>query len=395
MMRDGEQLGDGDPVQRARALIPLLNDAASRIEAAREMPADVLAALHAARMFRVMLPESLGGDEASLKTFSEVIEALSMGDASAAWVVSQGGGCAMGASFLQAQAAERWFGPADAALAWGAGIAGKAVEVNGGYRVTGTWAFASGSRHATLLGGHSFVFQADGSKRLRANGRQLDRTVLIRRDQAEISDVWNVMGLNGTGSDTFTVTDLFVPKADSIDREDDAERVERGALYALSATLAYGVGFASLQLGIARTMVNAVHDLAMTKTPRGAPSPLRENPVFQKELAEMEGRLRSARAYLHAAADEIQAIAVRDGELDLTARSDIKLASVHVIHDAVRVTEAAYRAAGSTAIFKDGPFERRLRDALSASQQTQARTQNFVTIGRILLDLEPDSVAFL
>jgi alkylation response protein AidB-like acyl-CoA dehydrogenase len=142
-------------------------------------------------------------------------------------------------------------------------------------------------------------------------------------------------------------------------------------------------------------MVNAVHDLAMTKTPRGAPSPLRENPVFQKELAEMEGRLRSARAYLHAAADEIQAIAVRDGELDLTARSDIKLASVHVIHDAVRVTEAAYRAAGSTAIFKDGPFERRLRDALSASQQTQARTQNFVTIGRILLDLEPDSVAFL
>ena len=63
------------------------------------------------------------------------------------------------------------------------------------------------------------------------------------------------MGLNGTGSDTFTVTDLFVPKADSIDREDDAERVERGALYALSATLAYGVGFASLQLGIARTMV--------------------------------------------------------------------------------------------------------------------------------------------
>lgn len=394
-MRNGEYADGGDPVQRARSLIPLLNDAAPRIEAAREMPSDVLAAMHDARMFRVMLPKTLGGDEAPLRTFSEVVEALAMGDASAAWVVSQGGGCAMGASFLQAEAAERWFGPADAALAWGAGIAGKAIEVDGGYRVTGTWTFASGSRHATVLGGHSFVFQADGSKRLRADGMQLDRTVIVRRDQADISDVWDVMGLNGTGSDTFTVTDLFVPHADTIDRGDDAERVERGALYVLSATLAYGVGFASLQLGIARTMIDAVRDLAMTKTPRGAPSPLCDNPVFQKELAEMEGRLRGARAYLHAAADEIQAIAARDGALGMTARSDIKLASVHVIHEAVRVTEAAYRAAGSSAIFRNAPFERRLRDALSASQQTQARAQNFVTIGRILLELEPDSLAFL
>ncbi len=394
-MRHGEHSESGDAVQRAEALAPLLDAAAARIEAEREMPADIMEALHKAKMFRVMLPKSLGGDEASLKTFSQVIETLARGDASAAWVVSQGGGCAMGASFLSTETAERWFGPADAALAWGAGIQGRAVEVEGGYNVKGRWTFASGSRHATLLGGHSFVFQADGSKRLRADGRQLDRTVLIRRDQADISDVWNVMGLAGTGSDTFAVTDLFVPHADTIDRENDAERVERGTLYAFSATLAYGVGFASLQLGIARAMIDAVRDLAMTKTPRGAPSPLRENPVFQKELAEMEARLRGARAYLHAAADEIWAFAEKNGTLSLEVRGDIKLASVHVIHEAVRVTEAAYRAAGSTAIFKDGPFERRLRDALSASQQTQARAQNFVTNGRILLDLEPDSMAFL
>lgn len=394
-MRDGDAPLDGDPVQRARALIPLLNDAAPRIESEQEMPADVLAALHKARMFRVMLPKSLGGDEANIRTFSQVIEALAEGDASAAWVVSQGGGCAMGAAFLCSDAAKRWFGPDDAALAWGAGIQGRAIEADGGYALTGTWSFASGSRHATLLGGHSYIFGADGSKRLRADGRQVDRTLLIRRDQAEISDVWNVMGLQGTGSDTFMVKDLFVPHADSIDREEPAERVEEGPLYALSATLAYGVGFGSLQLGIARTMVNAVRDLAMTKTPRGTPSVLRENPVFQKELAEMEGRLRGARAYLHAACDDLFQAAEQDPMLSLEARSDIKLASVHVIHEALRVTEAAYRAAGSTAIFRDGPFERRLRDALSASQQTQARAQNFVTIGRILLDLEPDSVAFL
>lgn len=384
-----------DARRRAEALVGLLDDAAPRIEAAREMPPDVLAALHEARMFRLLLPRALGGDELDLRAHVETLEILARGDASTAWVVSQGAGCAMGAAFLKPDAARRWFGAPEAALAWGAGIQGKATRVAGGYRVTGKWTFASGSRHATLLGGHSYVVDAAGAPILRANGRPLDRTLLFRRDQADIDDVWDVIGLAGTGSDSFAVTDLFVAEDDTIDRENPDELHEPGPIFKFPGTTVYGLGFAALQLGIARAMVDALRELAMTKTPRGVSVSLRDNPVFHSDIARLEARLRSARAYLLATAEEAYRAAERQGAVRIENRADMKLASVHVIHAAVDVTTDAYRAAGSTAIFNSGPFARRLRDALTASQQTQARAQNFVTLGGMMMGREPDSYAFL
>lgn len=385
-----------DAPARARALIPMLESAAERIETAHEMPADVLDALHDARMFRLLLPQSLGGDELDLATHAATLEALAEGDASAAWVVSQGGGCAMGAAYLDDAAASKWFGGDRAALAWGAGIQGKAIKAPGGFRITGKWTFGSGSRHATLLGGHSFVFEADGVTPVkRPDGSRLDRTALFRRDQAEIDDVWDVLGLAGTGSDTFAVNDVFVADEDTIDRETPAERQTEGPLYKVPSTVVYGLGFAALQLGIARAMLRHLRQLAMTKTPRGVTVSLRENPVFHSEYARLEARLRSARAYLMEAARDCQRAAEEPGELALEARADLKLASVHVIHAALDVTTDAYRAAGSTAIFNSGPYARRLRDALTASQQTQARAQNFVTLGRMMMGLDPESTMFL
>jgi len=387
--------GGAGAVSRAKALRDVLDAAAPRIEAEGGLPPDVLDALHDARLFRMLLPNSVGGDEIDLAAFGEAIAALAEGDASTAWVASQGGGCALAAAFLAPDAAKRWFGAKDAVLAWGAGIQGKAVRVAGGYRVTGKWTFNSGSRHATLLGGHSYVVDAAGEPVLRPNGQRLDRTVLIRRDQAEIEDVWHVMGLKGTGSDSFEIRDLFVPEEDTVDRENPEELRETGAIFKFPGTVVYGVGFAALQLGVAQAMLRHLRDLAMVKTPRGVAVSLRDNPIFQQTLARLEAKLRSARAYLlTTAAEAYDAVAGR-GAITLKERADLKLASVHVIHDCAEITHDAYRAAGSTAIFESGPFERRLRDALSATQQTQARAQNYVTLGRMLLDLEPDSWTFL
>jgi len=384
-----------DALARAEAMVPLLDAAAPRIEEARELPPDVLAALHEARIFRGLLPKSVGGDELDLESHVAFMETLARGDASTAWVVGQGAGCALAAAFLSEDAAERWFGPANAVLAWGAGIQGRAVRVDGGYRVTGKWSFASGSRHATILGGHSYVVDAAGAPALRADGSKLDRTVLIRRDQAEIEDVWDVVGLRGTGSDSFAIEDLFVAEEDTIDRENPAELRETGPLFKFPGTVVYGLGFSALQIGLAQAMVDALRHLAMTKTPRGVEVSLKENPVFQQQLARLEARLRSARAYLRTTARDCYARVQERGEITLEERAAAKLASVHVIHDCMDVSTEAYRAAGSTAIFRSGPFERRLRDAYAASQQTQARAQNFVTLGRMLMGLDPDNMTFL
>ena len=386
---------DSDPVARARSVVETLLAAANRIEAERALPPDVVAALHKAKLFRLMLPRSLGGDEAHLKTLAQVMEIIAEADASTAWCLGQAAGCAMSAAYLKPDPAQRLFGPADAVLAWGAGIVGRAVAVDGGYRFSGKWTFASGCANATLLGGHSYVFNADGSPRLGPDGRHLDRTALFAKSKAKIHDMWHTLGLRGTASYTYEIADLFVPEEETVDRDKDHERIAPGDVFIFPTTYAYATAFSALMLGIAQGMVRDLTALATTKTPRGLPSSLAENAVFQTQLAVLEARVRSLRAYLHTTIDEVWDKAVAARAFPLTEKAKLKLASTYVITEGVEIASEAYRAAGQTAIFPIHPFERRLRDAHSASQQIQGRPANFVTIGRVMLGLPPDSPVVL
>ena len=383
-------------LERARGVTALLRAEAPRIEAARSIPSDVLERLHEARLFRLLLPRTLDGDELPLKVHAQVMETIASADASVAWCMGQGAGCAMSSAFLRKDVAKRLFGPADAVLAWGAGVQGKAIEVDGGYRVSGKWTFASGCANATLLGAHSWVYEKDGkTQRRRPDGRPLDRTPLFCKSKATIHDMWHTLGLRGTASYTYEVTDLFVPQEETIDRENFTELVETGTLFHFPTTQAYAAGFSALMLGIAQGMVSDLAKLALTKSPRGAASSLLDSPVFQSELAVLEARLRACRAYLHTTLDEIWTEVDQTHEMTVRQRADLKLATTWVINQGVDIATQAYRAAGQTAIFPINPFEHRLRDAYCASQQTQGRPSNFITIGRVLMGLEPDTAMFL
>jgi indole-3-acetate monooxygenase len=381
-----------DAITRAHGVVELLRASADRIEAGRALPADIIAALHEARLFRLLLPRSLGGDELHLKTLAQVKEVIGGADASTAWCMGQGGGCAMSAAYLKPVVARRLFGPADAVLAWGAGPQGKATAVDGGYRVTGKWSFASGCANATLLGGHSRVFEKDGSPRKRADGSQLERSALFVKSKATIRDTWYTLGLRGTASYTYEVQDLFVPEEETVDRDDPAEVVEPGMLYLFPDTYAYASAFSALMLGIAQSMVGDLKALALTKSPRAAASSLKESPVFQSQFAVLEARLRACRAYLHNTLDELWDKVEATREFGLEDRASLKLATTWVINQGVEIATEAYRAAGATAIFPTNPFERRMRDALTASQQLQGRPSNFTTIGRVMLGLPPDTI---
>lgn len=385
-----------DPRKRAASVLPLLREAAPEIEAHNELPPRVLKALHEARLFRMLLPPAVGGEAVDLRTFGEVIELIASADASTGWVMSQGGGCSMAAAFMAPAGAERVFGPPNAVLAWGAGIQGKAVKVDGGYRVTGKWQFASGSRHATVLGGHSFVFEADGETPCHhPNGKRVDRTAIFAREKATVHDVWDVMGLRGTGSDTFEVTDLFVPDDETADREDRSALTDGSPIYRISTSLVYAVGFTGLQIGIARAMLDNLRDLALEKTPRGAASPLRESAVFHSQYGQFEARLRMIRTAVFATADDVYANVMRTGAPSMEDRVALRLACTHGINEAVALTTDIYRAAGATAIFPSRGFERCLRDALTASQQVQARFDHYENVGRHLLGLDLNSTMFL
>ena len=379
-------------LNRARAVATVLADATGEIERQRALTPDVLAAMHEAELFRLTLPRRHNGAELPLPALAQVAEIIAGADASAGWCLGQAFGCAMSAAFMDETAAQQVFGAKNAVLAWGAGLQGKMTATDGGYLVSGTWRFASGSHHATWLGGHSKVFEADGSPRQAANGRQANRTALFPREQAEMADDWHVMGLRGTRSEGYTVENLFVPAALTVDRETPAERQVDSTLFHFPTTAVYASVFSSVALGIAQSAFDDLLELGLAKKARAARTAMKESPIFQSELAKLEAQLGSARAYKHVILSEVWQTVDDTRDLTMTDRARIRLATTYAINEAVSVVEQIYRLAGSTAIFDNEPFERRFRDIHAVSQQVQGRASNYETVGRFMLGEGADTI---
>lgn len=380
----------GDPIARARKLAPLLTAAAPRIDAAYELPKDVLDAMHAEGMFRLLVPRSVGGAELDPATYIQCVEAIAYGDASVAWCMNQGSGCSMSAGYLKPEVAREMFGGERDVLAWGMGPGAKAMRVDGGWRITGNWAFASGSRHATWLGAHCPCFNADGTPELYSDGRPWERTMLFRREIATIKDIWQVVGLRGTGSDAYAVTDLFVDDDHTVTRDRPEERREPGLIYRFAAMQIYASGFACVALGAARAALDAFIELAGGKTPALTQRGLRDSAVIQSAIGIADAQLKSARAWLIQVMRETQEAVRVSGELTTDQRIAIRQASTFAIHQAKEVVDMAYHEAGSTAIFDANPFERRFRDVNTVTQQVQGRRSHFETVGQHLLGAPPN-----
>jgi alkylation response protein AidB-like acyl-CoA dehydrogenase len=394
-----ELAGDPTVIARAEAVRPAVAAAAMEIETGRRLPGHLLDKLHEQKLFRLLMPRTSQGIETDPITFFHVIETIARADASTAWCLSQAGGCAMTAAYLDLPVAQEIFGnDPRAVLAWGPGPKVKAVEctVNGvhGYKVTGTWAFASGGRHATWLGAHCPVFLADGTTRkTEADGRPVERTLLVRASEVTWTDIWDVVGLRGTASDQFALTDHFVPHDHGFTRDfqnPGRERREPGPLYRMSAMTCYETGFAGVALGIARGALDDFAETARTKIPRGAKSPIRDSTVVQMGLAQADIRIRSARAWLLQSLAEIWKRVQAGAELSVEDRITIRGASTHAIHAAREAVDFAYNAAGATAIFHSHPLERRFRDIHTVTQQLQGRLNHFETVGAFMMGADTD-----
>jgi alkylation response protein AidB-like acyl-CoA dehydrogenase len=201
-----------------------------------------------------------------------------------------------------------------------------------------------------------------------------------------------VVGLKGTRSEGFSVKDHFIEDALTLDRETPSERRYDGTLFLVPTTNVYAACFSGVALGISRAMLDALLDLARTKTPRGAPSSLKESAVFHTRFAELEAQHRAARAYQQSALAEVWGEVERTRDITLQQRIDIRLATTHAINVATSISEDVWRMAGSTAIHEGGPFERRFRDIHAVSQQVQGRHTNFESVGRHMLGLEIDTM---
>jgi alkylation response protein AidB-like acyl-CoA dehydrogenase len=381
-----------DPIAQAKAIVPLLRAETTKIDALGQLTPQVVEALHAHGLYRTLLPPALNGYGAGLETFVKVMEIMAAADASTAWCVGQASGCSLAAAYVEPHVARTmWGDDPRGVLAWGFQLDARAKVVPGGYRVTGKWGFGSGGHHASWMGAHCHVELPDGSLLKDANGALIERTMLLRQDQLNWIKSWDVVGLRGTGSDSYTLTDVFVPEEYSVRRDVDEERRLDEPFYRFTTTSAYATGFAGVSIGIARGMLEALKDLAQTKKPSHTARTLVDNPVMHHLVAENEAKLRSARAFVLETIRDAEAGISRTGTLDMENRMMMRLATTTAIRRAKEVAEFAYNEAGATAIFTSNVFEQKMRDIHASAQQVQARTGHIEICGQYLLGLTPSA----
>lgn len=371
-------------VERARAVAPLIAGEANEIERTRRLTPDVVNALIENGLYRALLPQSLGGSEAPPDIFMQMLEEIAKADASTAWCLGQCSVCAMIAAALDHDTAHEIFNTPPGILAWGA-VAHEARVVAGGYRVTARWDFASGSRQASWLGAHVRILGADGAPRKNADGSPEVRTILFPVASAVLHDVWQAIGLAGTGTDSYEVSDLFIPERFTAFRDVPSALIEKGPLYKIGTGSTFSLGFAAVSLGVARATLDAAIALARTKHQSLAASAMRDNQSVQGLIGRTEADLRAARAYLYATANAMWRDLSATGTFSPAHRSAVRLAATWTIQQSAKVVDTAYHMAGATAVFRSNPFERRFRDMHAIAQQIQARDTHYEDVGKMIL----------
>ena len=368
-------------VQRARDLVPLIAAAGNEHDDSRQMAKPVVEALVGGGFFTMMKPKYVGGMELKPSVFAQITEEFASADASTAWVVCQGNVSSVVGVYLDRDIAQQIFGKPNGIVAWGPpGSPYEAVRVEGGYRVTGRWPFMSGSQNATYLGAH-----------LKVAGTDEQKTFVYPKSSAKLNDNWHTLGLRGTASNEYSLDNVFIPEAFSAYLNEARDRRSDSPLYKFTTNQLYSVGFGGVALGIARGMMQDFLAMPRDAPRRGAAKPLAYNNVVQSHFAKCDASWRSARYFLHAAADEALETIEEHGEMTAEQRNRMRLASTWAILSSRDIVNTLFHDLGSQAVFENRPFERRLRDIDTVAQQGQGRLTHYEAVGQIMLGVPQES----
>src|SRR6218665_1840205 len=360
----------------ARRLAPRLAARSEEIEAARRLPADLARELAEAGPFRLVLSEALSGHALHPTQIIEVIETIARADGSTGWCVMIGALTAMSAAWMPEATARTIFGAPDTIVGGVAAPTGRAEIVEGGYRVTGRWSWASGSQNCRWLTG-GVVVTKDGAPRMIREGIPETRLLWFPIEDVTLHDTWYASGLCGTGSGDMEVRDIFVPAARSLSLLTERPRVDQ-PLYALPPFGLLALGIPAVALGIARRAVDELTALAQQKKNPLTGRAIATRGAVQEAVAESEGTLRAARALLIDTVNTTFEAAMRK-EVALRNRAELRLAYTHATRSAARVVDRMYEAAGGTAVYRTSPLQRCLRDIHVATQHAMVASSTLTS----------------
>ena len=358
-------------------------------EAQRALPQEVADMLAEAGLYRLLTPEALGGHEAPPASFYLVIEQLARADAAAAWCCFISCTSALLAAYLPEDSAARLFSRPDLKLAGVFAPRGRAVAAEhrgvAGLRISGRWAWGSGSRNADLVTAGCLVIGADGQPQLMPDGSPRVLSVVLDRSQVQLADNWDAFGLCGTGSGEFEVRDAFVPLSHTASLL-DGPRLQT-PLYRFPVFGLLAIAIAAVATGVAREALQHFIAEASRSVPQAGSRPLAARATVQDAIARAEAQLQSARCYLLASVDAAWLAAQQPGELPLAARRDLRLAASHAVHTSAELVARLYTLAGGGAVFASSPLQRALRNVQVATQHMMVGDATFELTGRLLLDV--------
>jgi len=362
---------------------------ADETERGRRLPAELVERLASAGIFRMLVPERIGGEEAEVAIMIRVIEELSRADGSTGWCAMIGATSGVTAAYLPEEQGRAIYGVPGAVTGGVFAAHGRAVAAGGGYRVTGRWPFASGCQHCGWLMAGSVVIE-DGRPRLLPSGLPDSRLMFFPRSEARILDTWDVSGLRGTGSHDIEVADAFVPHARSVSIITDRPR-EQGPLYRFPVFGLLALGGAAVALGLARASVEELDRLAASKVPTAGRRRLCERGVAQVERARAEALIGAARAFLFEAVEEAREAASAASEIPVDRRARLRLAATHATLAAAEAVDLMYNAGGGTSVYAGSPLQRLFRDVHVVTQHTMIAPATLELVGRLLFGLDTDT----
>lgn len=373
---------------RARAVAPRLRDWSEEIETARRLPEQVVELLRGIGVFRMGFPRDWGGLELTSIEQTQVIEALSYGDASAGWCAMIGSDTGLYAAFLDEQVAAEMFPHPDMIAAGLLYPVGRAERVAGGYRLTGRWQFGSGITHADWVAAGAFIDRDGRPEPGEAGGPQDSRVMMVRRDQVEIVDTWQTTGLAGSGSCDYTITDVFVP-----DRHTFRFDTARGRPGPLAQPDAFMRKMPGVPLGVARAALDHVRQIASGRVHPATGIAWTDNYRMQVTLGECEADFNATRSGVYASLQRQWDVLSGGGTpSDLTPdeRAALPLSRLHAFRTARSIVTRLYDLLQTASIYRPSPLDRWLRDTTTMCQHIVAQDRILQSAGAHVLGAVPE-----
>lgn len=359
-------------LERVCEIAPQLEAVARQAEIDRTLPRETFALLRDADLLWLKTAAELGGLELDPPDFCDVLELLAYHDASAAWAVMVANGATgVLSGLMSTEGAAQVFGSERPVVAGQFAARGHAVRQKRGYVVTGRWSFSSGIEHANWVTGG-----------FRVLGSDTHLCFCLPKREVEVHDVWHVVGLQGTGSNDFSIEDHFVPEALVVVA--DGATVRGGPLFRQPHRVFVGNEVPAVSVGIARRAFDDMVELARGTKRRRSAASIADRPAFQKALGQFDARWAAARAVYREAVSDTWALARGEG-VDRTVEARFMSRTSFTVAETVCCVADIFPYAGGRALALSNPLQRHYRDLIATGQHLSISEENFERYGSLLV----------